>query len=154
MLWVGEFREIVHFFIINWFNQSGAWIWDMFRVRFNWNLWSVNLNVTIINCMVIKSLHDSWNHSTSFGRRGCRLKWASGGWMFHSLGVSVGLSTWKALNWSIFILRLGGRNLGTRMIQASALCPILPHHLQIIFCLIWRAAITGLRVALSLLVED
>ena len=35
---------------------------------------------------------------------------------------------------------------GPRMIHASALCPILPQHSQILFCLMRRAAITGWRV--------
>ena len=67
--------------------------------------------------------------------------------MFHSIGGSVGSSTLRALNWFIFFLRLGGRNLGPWMVQEYALFPILPQHLQIIFCLMQRAEITIWRVA-------
>ena len=55
--------------------------------------------------------------------------------MFHSLGDSVGSSPLRALNWFVFLLIIGGRKLGPRIIQASALCPILPNISQIIFCL-------------------
>ena len=60
---------MVHLIIINWFDRSGIWIWNRFRVRFNCKLWRTNVNITIINEMMIKSLHDSWNHRTDFGRR-------------------------------------------------------------------------------------
>ena len=74
--------------------------------------------------------------------------------MFYSLGGSFGLSPCSALNLFIFLLRLGGRNFGPRMMHASDLCPILPQHSQIRFCLMRRAAITGWRVVASLLLED
>ena len=45
-------------------------------------------------------------------------KWTYVGFMFHSLGISAGLSPRWSLNWFIFILRLGGRNLGTRMMHS------------------------------------
>ena len=45
---------MVHFIIINWFYWIGVWIWNRFRVRLNWKLWRVNLNITIINGMMIK----------------------------------------------------------------------------------------------------
>ena len=73
--------------------------------------------------------------------------------MLHSLGVSFGLLSLRALNLSIFILRLGGGKLGQRMMQASAFFPILPHNLQRIVCLMHIAAITGWRDAVLLLVE-
>ena len=60
---------MVHLNIIYWFNRSGVWIWNRFRVKFNWKLWRVNLNITIINEMIIKSPHDSWNNSNGFERR-------------------------------------------------------------------------------------
>ena len=53
-------------------------------------------------------------------------KWSAGGWMFHSIGGSFGYSPQRALNWLIFILILGWRNLGPHMMQASELCPTLP----------------------------
>ena len=81
------------------------------------------------------------------------LKWTSGGWLFHYLGGSVGSSQWSELNWLIFILRMGGRKLLPRMIHESALCPILPHNLQIIFCITCRAAMTVFRVNVLLFVE-
>ena len=56
------------------------------------------------------------------------LKWAAGCWPFHSLGDPVGSSSWRALNWITFILRICGRNLGPRMMQASHLFTILPQN--------------------------
>ena len=47
-----------------------------------------------------------------------------------SIGGSFGSSPWRELNWFIFLLRLVGRNFGPQMIQASALCPIIPQHSQ------------------------
>ena len=70
MFWMEEFQEMVHFIITNWFNWSGVWIWNWFRVKFNWELWRVNLNITIINGIIIKSTQDSWNNRTGFGGRG------------------------------------------------------------------------------------
>ena len=82
------------------------------------------------------------------------LKWADGVWLFHSISGSFGSSPWSALNLFIFILRLGGRNIGPHMIQGSYLCPILPHNSQILFCLVRRYSITEWRVDASLLMED
>ena len=70
ILWVESLQDMPHFTIINWFNRSGVWIWNIFRVKFNWKLWRVSLNITIINGMMIKSLRDSWKHRTCFGSRG------------------------------------------------------------------------------------
>ena len=74
--------------------------------------------------------------------------------MFYSLGVAVGSSSLIQLNWFIFLIILGGSKLGQQIIQASALCPILPQHLQTVFCLMWRSKITGGRVDVSMLVEE
>ena len=73
--------------------------------------------------------------------------------MLHSLSGSFGSSPCSALNLFIFLLRLGGRNFGPRMIHASDLCPILTQHSQILFYLMWIVAITGWIVAASLLPE-
>ena len=72
------------------------------------------------------------------------LRWASGGWLFHSLGDCFGSSPCSALNWLIFLLIIVGRNFGPRMMHASALCPIFLQNSQILFCNcivagIWRA---------------
>ena len=64
------------------------------------------------------------------------LKWASGVWMFHSLGGSFSSSTWMALKGLIFLLRLGGSNLGPQIMQELALCPILRRNLQLLFYII------------------
>ena len=61
---------MVHFITINWFNWSGFCICNKFRVKLNWKLWMVNLNITIINGTMIKSTHDNWNHRAGDGRRG------------------------------------------------------------------------------------
>ena len=74
--------------------------------------------------------------------------------MFHSLGGSIGSSPWSTFNWFIFLLRICGRNFVPRMIQASYLCPIIPQHQKILFCLVRRDTITVWRVAASLLMED
>ena len=47
-----------------------TWIWNKLRFIFKWKLWRLNLNITIINVMMIKSPHDIWNQRTFFGRRG------------------------------------------------------------------------------------
>ena len=41
--------------------------------------------------------------------------------MLHSLGESVGSLSLRAFNWFIFLLRIGRRKLGPRMMQTSAL---------------------------------
>ena len=60
---------MVYLIIINWFYRSFICIYNRSIVRFNWKIWRVNLNITIINGTIIKSTHDSWNHRTGFGRR-------------------------------------------------------------------------------------
>ena len=52
--------------IINLLDQSGVWICNILRVSFNWEIWRVKTNTTIINMMMIGSPHDSWNHRTDF----------------------------------------------------------------------------------------
>ena len=59
-----------HFIIVNWFDQSSVWVWNRFKFWFNWKLWRVNHNLTIINGMMIKSPYDSWNHRPDFWTRG------------------------------------------------------------------------------------
>ena len=49
---------MVHFIIINGFYHSDVWIWNILRVIFKWNILRVNLNITIINGIMIKYLHD------------------------------------------------------------------------------------------------
>ena len=120
MFWVEEFQEMVHFIIINWFDQSGVGIWNRFRVTLIWKIWRVNLNITIINGMMIKPPMIAETKGLVWGEEILYLKWAGGGWLFHYLGGSVGESPWRALNWLIFILILGGINLGLWMMQASA----------------------------------
>ena len=112
ILWVEEFLDMVHFIIINWFDRSGFWIWNRFIVRFNWKLLRLNLNITIINGMMIKYPHDSWNHRIFWGGEVLDLKWAYVGCLFRYLGGSVGSSPWRALNLFIFLIILGGANLG------------------------------------------
>ena len=70
MRWVKEFQEMVNFIVINLFNSIGVLIWNIFRVELNWKLWSVILNITVVNGTVIKSPRGSWNHRDGFGRRG------------------------------------------------------------------------------------
>ena len=53
---------------INWFNRSSVWIWNWFRVKFNWKIWSVKFNTTIINVITIKPPHDIWNQRAGVGR--------------------------------------------------------------------------------------
>ena len=61
---------MVHFIIINWFNWSSVWIWNIFIVKFNWKQLRVNLNTTMINGMMINYPYDSWNHRGGVGSRG------------------------------------------------------------------------------------
>ena len=61
---------MVHLIIINWFDWSSVWIWNIFRVGLKWKLWRVNLNITITNGIIIKSSHDIWNHRAGFVSRG------------------------------------------------------------------------------------
>ena len=72
--------------------SENVWIWNRSRVRFNYKLWRVNLNFTIINGMMIKYLHYSWNHKTVFGRRGAIFEviWCR---------LAVPLSWW--ISWSV-----------------------------------------------------
>ena len=133
---------MTHFIMINWFNQIGVWIWNWLRVKLNWKIWSVNINITIINGTMIKSPHKRWNWRDGFGWRCSGLKWDYGGWLIHYIGGSFGSSLWRDLKWFIFI-RIGGMNFGPRMMQASALCPIIPQHSQLLFYIVQRAAITG-----------
>ena len=69
MFWVKEFQKMFHFIITNWLYWIAVWMWNWFRVGFNSKLWRVNLNITTLNGMFIKSPHDSWNHRTIFCRR-------------------------------------------------------------------------------------
>ena len=98
---------MIHFIIINLFYWSGVWILNISRVRFNWKFWRVNLNITIINGMMIKSSHDSWNNRAGFGRGGpifevkwwklaVTLSWYLS-WLFTSKGVewiNISSKTW------------------------------------------------------------
>ena len=154
MFWVEEFQKKFHYIIINGFDRSGVWICNKFRARFKWKLLRVNLSITINNGMVIKYPLDRWNRRTLLGGEVLDLKWASVYWLLHPLDVSVGSSSFRTLDWFIFIIILGGSNLGPWMIQASSLCTILPQHSQIIFCLMRRYSITGWRVTIALLLED
>ena len=54
------------------------------------------------------------------------LKWTADLWLFYSLGGSVGSLPGSALNCFV-IIRLGGKKIGTLMMQAYELCLILPH---------------------------
>ena len=94
MFWMEEFQDMVHSIIIYWFDRSGVYICNRFRVRFKRKLLRVKLNITIINGMVIKSHHDSWNHRNSFGRRGT-------GFEVRFWRLDVPLSWW--LSWFITI---------------------------------------------------
>ena len=69
MFWMEEYQEMINLIIINLFNWRGVWIWNWFRIRHNWKLWSGNVNITIIYGMMIKSLHDIWNHRVGSGMR-------------------------------------------------------------------------------------
>ena len=51
------------------------------------------------------------------------------GWLFRYNGGSVGSSPLMLLNSFIFILIIGGRKLGPRIMQSSALCTIILQHL-------------------------
>ena len=61
---------MIYFIIINWFNWISVWICKWVIVRLNWNFWSGNFNINIINGMMIKFPHDIWNHRVGSGRRG------------------------------------------------------------------------------------
>ena len=82
------------------------------------------------------------------------LKRTAGIWLLHSLGGILGSLPWIDLNWFIFIIRLGGRKLGPRMIQESDFYTIISQNSKITFYLTWVYKMTGWRAAVSLLVED
>ena len=122
--------------------------------RFKWILWRVTVNITIINGMMLKYPHGIQNHSSGLGGRDtvskvklCRLAIPIYLW----LGFFINM---KCVELVSNILRLVGSKLGPRMIQASALCPILPQYLQITLCSTQRAARNGWIVSVSLSVED
>ena len=60
--------------MINWFEWSGILIWYRVRGRLQWIFLRVNLNITIIKGMMIKSPHDRQNNRTGFGRRCIRFE--------------------------------------------------------------------------------
>ena len=74
--------------------MNGGWIWNISRVKFNWKICWVSLNITIINDMMIKSPHDHWNHRAGVERRGTgfELRWCK---------LSVPLSYWFILFFNI-----------------------------------------------------
>ena len=74
--------------------------------------------------------------------------------MFQSLGGSFSPLPLRVFNLFIFILIISRSNLGPQIIQSSYFCTILPHHLQIPFFLMQRAAISGCRSDVLMLVED
>ena len=101
----------------------------------------------------MKSPQDSWTKGRVLGGEVLDLKGSAGGWMFHYPGGSFGSSPWSELKLLIFLIRLGGRNLGTRMMQASDLCPILTQNFQILFYIMQISTTTGWRVDVLLLME-
>ena len=114
----------------------------------SWNLpWPLSMTQWLSFSMITE------NTGLVLEREVLYLRGDTGGWLLHSLGDSCGSSPWRTLNLFIFLLRRGGRNFWSLMIQASYLCPILPQHLQIIFCLVRRSVIAGWRDAVSLLME-
>ena len=70
---------MVHFIIINGFNQSIIWVWNRLMGIFQEIIWGVNLYIHIINCMIINSHHDIWNHRTGIWIRGkgFKVNWCS-----------------------------------------------------------------------------
>ena len=149
-----ESQEIVHFIITNWFDWSGVRIWNIFRVRLEWKLWRVNLNITITNGTLINPPRDSWNQRDDFGRICTGFEVCCWGWLLQFLGGSVDSSPWRALDWFIFLLIFGGRKLGPQILQSSDLCTILTQHSKIVLYHVWRAEINGWIVYVQLLVED
>ena len=145
---------MVHLIIFNWFNWSGVWIWNWFRIKFNWKLWRVNLNITIIIGMTINPPIISETTGLVLGGEVMNPKWADGGWMLQFICGSFGSSPWRTLNLFIFIPRICGRMFLPWIMKASALYKILPQHSQILFCLMRRFTITVWRDAVSLLMED
>ena len=91
---------------------------------------------------------------TVFGSGVMYLKWYSRAWLLHYLSGSYDTSPLRALNLFVSCLRLVGINLGSRMINYSSLCPIIPHNLQIIFWLTQRSKMTVWRETVSLFSED
>ena len=102
--------------------------------------------------MIVKSTNYIQNHRAGFGWIGTVFKLNYGCWMFCYLGVSVVLSILRAFTCFVFLIKLGGIKSVPRMIQVSALCLILPHNSQLVFCIMQIASITGWVVFLSLLV--
>ena len=118
VFWVKGFQDMDHLIIVNWFDRSGFWIYNIFRVRFNWKLWRVNLNITIINGMMIKFLCGIWNNRTGFGRigRGFEVSW---------FRLAVPLYWWLIWFFTMKFVEL----IHPSSLQSSVLCPRLPQHL-------------------------
>ena len=154
VFWMEEFQEMIHFIIINWFNRSGVWIWNWFIVRLNWKIWSVDLTSPISMAWLLSFPVMAEITGLVLEVEVLYLKWDARCYLFYSFGGYFVSSPWSALNLFNFLLRLGRRNFVPWVVHASALCPILPQHSQILFCIIRRAAITGCRVASSLFLED
>ena len=121
----GVFWLFFHFIIINLFDWSGIQIWNRVWGRLKWILWRINLYITIINNMMIKYTHDINQTGLLSGGEVRDFKWTDRGWMFQPLVGSVGSLPWSVFNWFIFLLILGGSNLGPWMIQASSFFSIL-----------------------------
>ena len=78
----------------------------------------MKLNITVINGTMIKSPIIAETTGLVMGGEVLDLKLSANVCLFHSLGDSVGSSPRRALNLLIFLLRLGWRSLGPRIIQA------------------------------------
>ena len=108
MFWVEEFQEMVYFIIINWFNWSGVWIWNWLRVRFIWKPegWTSTSPLLMKWWFSLPMIAET--KGLVFGEEVMDLKWAAVGCLLHYIGGSFVSSPWKALDWFIFILILGG----------------------------------------------
>ena len=107
---------------MNWFDCSGVRIWN----RFEWDSNGYSEGLTLESTLSMELWFSlqiiAENTGLLLGGDVLDLKWAAGGWLFNCLGGSGGSSPWWALNLFVFILILGGSNLGPYMMQESALC--------------------------------
>ena len=154
MFWEEKFQEMAHFIIIYWFNRSCVFIWDIFRVKFNWKSegWTSTSPLSMAWWLSIPIISETTG--LVLGVDILNLNWSYGVLLLQYIVGSFGSSPWRALNWFIFLIKHGGSNLGPQMIQSSSLCPILPQHSQILLCMMQISAITVWRVSVSFLMED
>ena len=131
-----KFPWIITFYFLN--TCSNEWIEELCSTRELFDWYGIRKKVDIFIIFILKKttlsrmVHNipmiAENAGLFLEEEVLGLKWSDGYWLFQYLGGSVGSSPWRAFHWFIFLLRLRGMKLGTRIIQSSSLCQIITQH--------------------------